>query len=94
MRRVAEIDVSGIQTSEQLHHLLSVELRLPGYYGNNWDAFDECISDPEVDLPAVVRVRGMAALARVLPRDAALFRECASQPDAIPSFEWLPQGAA
>jgi len=35
----------------------------------------------------------MTALARVLPRDAELFRRCASSPDAIPSFEWLPRGA-
>jgi len=92
VRRIAEIDVSEIQTSEQLHHLLSTELRFPGYYGNNWDAFDECISDSEVDLPALVRVRGITALSRVLPRDAELLRRCASSPDAIPSFEWLPQG--
>jgi len=49
-----QIDVSEIQTSEQLHHLLSAELGFPNYYGNNWDAFDECVADPEADLPALV----------------------------------------
>ena len=84
-----ELDVSAVQTAAQLHELLSAELSFPDYYGRNWDAFDECIRDPEIHLPDVVRVRGMRALAAVLPREAALFRECASAAEAIPTFHWL-----
>ena len=90
MGRTVEIDVSAVRTREQLHELLFVELGFPDYYGSNWDAFDECISDPEVHLPQRVRVRGMSRLEATLPREAQLFRECASQPKAIPSFEWIP----
>ncbi len=89
MGRVVEIDVAAVQTAEQLHDLLFHELRFPDYYGCNWDAFDECISDSGVDLPGRVLVRGIDALAATLPREAALFRKCASDPEAIPSFEWL-----
>jgi RNAse (barnase) inhibitor barstar len=89
MKHTVEIDVSAAQTREQLHDLLAGELNFPDYYGKNWDAFDECISDPEVNLPDRVRVRGMDVLARTLPREAALFRDCASRPEAIPRFEWL-----
>ncbi|HEX5067036.1 MAG TPA: barstar family protein [Myxococcota bacterium] len=90
MKRTVEIDVSAVRTREQLHELLFIELGLPDYYGSNWDAFDECIADPEARLPERVRVLGMSNLEAILPREARLFRECATQPKAIPSFEWIP----
>jgi RNAse (barnase) inhibitor barstar len=89
MGRVVEIDVSAVQTAEQLHNILFQELLFPDYYGNNWDAFDECISDSEIDLPERVLVRGIDALAARLPREAALFQKCTSYPEVIPAFEWL-----
>jgi RNAse (barnase) inhibitor barstar len=84
-----EIDVSGISTKEELHDILFRQLSFPDYYGCNWDAFDECIRDPDVQLPARVRVRGMGSLTERLPREAKLFRRCASDPQAIPIFEWF-----
>jgi RNAse (barnase) inhibitor barstar len=85
-----QIDVSGVRTAKELHDLLFENLRFPDYYGGNWDAFDECIRDASVDLPKTVEVAGMQNLERVLPREAALFRECTSYPEVIPRFTWTP----
>ena len=87
--RSVDIDVSSVRTAQELHDLLRSALGFPDYYGNNWDAFNECISDLAIDLPKQVRVRGMTSLSRRLPREAALFRQCGDYPEAIPSFEWL-----
>ena len=88
MGPAVDIDVSGALTKAELHELLYRKLGFPDYYGRNWDAFDECISDSDLPLPKSVTVRGMRALAAILPREAALFRKCGSQLDAIPKFDW------
>jgi RNAse (barnase) inhibitor barstar len=41
------LDLSGVTNASQLHELLASALRFPDYYGRNWDAFDECVADPE-----------------------------------------------
>ena len=73
------LDVIAIESKTQLHVLLARVLRFPDYYGMNWDAFDECMS--ELQLPAELHVHGMTELERRLPRDAARLRECLS--DAV-----------
>ena len=40
-----EIDVSGIHDEKTLHERLFTLLKLPDYYGMNWDAFDEYRKD-------------------------------------------------
>lgn len=40
----AEVPV-GIKSKAALLEALSVALRLPDYFGGNWDALDECIRD-------------------------------------------------
>jgi len=89
MGQAVQIDVSAVRTRDELHDLLFQKLNFPDYYGGNWDAFDECVRDPSLDLPTAVQVVGMRALELRLPREAALFRECATSAGAIPSFEWL-----
>ena len=41
---VAEIPL-GIVTKNDLFHEYDMQLRFPEYFGANWDAFDECMSD-------------------------------------------------
>lgn len=88
MSGTVKIDVSAVRTRKELHDLLSKELSFPDHYGGNWDAFDECIRDTGLDLPTDVQIVGMRALELRLPREAALFRVCATSVEAIPRFEW------
>jgi ribonuclease inhibitor len=76
MNQAAElvIDVGGVQTREELHELISRVLNFPGYYGKNWDAFDECIRD--FPPKANIRINGLRQLENTLPREAALMRQC------------------
>ncbi len=74
LARLVRLDVSAISTREDLHHLISTAFAFPGYYGRNWDAFDECIRD--VSTPVDIRVEGIASLEVTLPREATLLRKC------------------
>jgi RNAse (barnase) inhibitor barstar len=70
------IDVAGVSDVRALHRLLSSSFGFPDYYGENWDAFDECIRD--VQVPPTISVVGIDALARRLPREAELLVRCLS----------------
>lgn len=68
------LDVSSVQSAEELHFLLARAFGFPDYYGNNWDAFDECIRDfpPE----GAIHIVGLQGLGNALPRDAELLKLC------------------
>jgi ribonuclease inhibitor len=68
------LDVGAIDSTAALHELLFNTFSFPDYYGNNWDAFNECIRD--IPKPAVVDVSGLFALSARFPRDARLLTKC------------------
>jgi RNAse (barnase) inhibitor barstar len=68
------LDVSMIIDKETLHEYISKILNFPGYYGQNWDAFDECIRD--VELPKELLITHFEELNKQLPREANLMKEC------------------
>ncbi len=73
----ADIDVSRSETSDDLHDLLRDRLGFPGWYGGNWDAFWDCVRNPELSvMPAVLYIRGWQELSANLPHDAKLLRQC------------------
>ena len=77
--REKTIDVSGLSSPKELHALLSASLGFPNWYGHNWDAFMDCISDQQLShLPQSLRISGMSSLAAVMPREAELFQQCLS----------------
>ena len=74
MRKIS-IDVSSVRTKQELHEVLASELSFPSFYGKNWDAFWDTITGL-VEMPQVLEIRGLDALARALPKDAAQLITC------------------
>lgn len=71
------IDVGSVTTRQELHSRLAESFRFPGYYGHNWDAFDECIR--EIEIPKCLEIVGFETLLNQLPREARLFYECLTE---------------
>ncbi|MBN8693365.1 MAG: barstar family protein [Bacteroidetes bacterium] len=69
------IDLGGIKSSLDFHNKLSAELNFPSYYGKNWDAFWDMISN-SVDLPNVIRFTNCGHAKKVLPKDWLKFQQC------------------
>jgi ribonuclease inhibitor len=71
------IDVGDARTRDELHQILAEALRFPDYYGKDWDAFWDCVRDPEQsDVPRGVVIKGIAALGSTLEREVRIFQEC------------------
>ena len=72
------IDLGAVTSTEQLHLKLKDALGFPDWYGSNWDAFWDAITGL-VEMPLHLNIRGWDALARRLPREAALLQKCLAQ---------------
>jgi len=72
-----KVDVGSMSTRQELHALLFEAFRFPDYYGENWDAFDECIRD--VEIPPHVEITGLESLRVRLPREAELLKGCITE---------------
>jgi ribonuclease inhibitor len=68
------VDLNDISSREELHKRLAQIFSFPGYYGRNWDAFNDCIAG--VGLPMSVVVSGFGALQTILPREAQKLADC------------------
>jgi hypothetical protein len=80
--------VGEVASVRALHAMLAAALGFPDYYGMNWNAFDECISDPDQSaMPRVLIVKGLEALKRRFPRDAECFRQCLEDQLRTHAFE-------
>jgi RNAse (barnase) inhibitor barstar len=87
------LDMSGIIDDETLHEYLSKKLNFPGYYGYNFDAFWDCITDEEQSsMPNVLVVEGLASLKMLLPKEYEKLFACLKDyeieyPDRIVIYE-------
>lgn len=68
------VDVGSVISPQDLHRGLAELFHFPDYYGQNWDAFDECIRD--VELPPHVEIVGLQALRERLPKEAESLERC------------------
>lgn len=88
-----ELDLGTPRSTTELHVLLWSRLGFPTYYGQNWDAFWDCITDAEQSsMPRVLRLQRWDTLRKRLPRDAHILRELLQR---LPSYrpeiliEWV-----
>jgi RNAse (barnase) inhibitor barstar len=70
-----QIDLSSVETEEQLHTLLSSALSFPVFYGNNWDAFWDSITGL-VELPKNIEFMGSQRLQLALPSSYQQLHTC------------------
>lgn len=70
-----QIDLSFIDTELQLHELLCMSFSLPEFYGMNWDAFWDCISDLSA-LPAAIEFINSRRLMEKLPMQFYKLKRC------------------
>jgi len=86
--KIIEIDVTTVESAGELHRLLKQKLDFPAYYGENWDAFWDLISDPEDDgLPDEIIWIGFAALQRKLPKEAESLLSCLDEYNHQPGIK-------
>lgn len=69
------IDLSKVTTERELHELLARSLSFPSFYGLNWDAFWDSISDL-VSLPEKIVFTGSSALKDRLPSSYEQLQNC------------------
>ena len=80
MAQELNINLAHISTKQSLHELLAAVFDFPDFYGMNWDAFRDCVLDPELsNLPMSICIKGINILKQKLPQDAQIFVECLSE---------------
>jgi RNAse (barnase) inhibitor barstar len=62
------LDFSNITHWREIHQIIKKELDFPDYYGENWDAFWDCLTDMvNVDEPLNIEILGAEALEQKYP---------------------------
>jgi len=80
-RAVAPLDLDGVTDKAALMDRVAAALRLPDWFGRNWDALADSLGDPSVwPAPAAERglllvVRGWQAYAQADPREWQIAQE-------------------
>ncbi len=62
------LDFSNIQHYDEIHQIIKKELDLPPYYGENWDALWDCLTEMvDVDEPLYIEILGAEVLENKYP---------------------------
>ena len=65
------ISVGKGKTKAEVLELLANELSFPNWWGKNWDACWDCMTDPQLsDLPTHLNIIGIGPLRERLPNEA------------------------
>lgn len=72
------IDLEPIKSAQELHQVLKEKLRLPHFYGRNWDAFWDAITGLST-LPAELVLTGFNSFEYRLPKDAAILKRLVAE---------------
>jgi hypothetical protein len=81
---VATLDLDGVTDKASLMERCARDLRLPDYFGRNWDALADVLSDPglwpgDAAEGRIVVVRNWERYAEARPAEWAIAREVFSQ---------------
>ena len=71
------IDCSEINNKKELHEQFKTKLNFPEYYGMNWDAFWDCITEMN-NLPNKLIMKNWSKLKLKLPKDTKILEEIIS----------------
>jgi len=70
--RPVSVDLHGVRTAAEMHERLKSAFGFLSYYGENWDAFWDCVTESN---PEKIHIRGISWLSTNLPREAALLEK-------------------
>ena len=68
------LDFSKVNYINEVHQIIKDELDFPDYYGMNWDAFWDCLTDMVGD-PIHIELVGMERVQNKFPRHAQIMLE-------------------
>lgn len=68
------LDFSGINRIDDIHRIIKNELDFPDYYGMNWDACWDCLTDM-VGNPLHIKLIGVERVRQKFPRHAGILLE-------------------
>lgn len=70
---IVKLDLAAITTVTDLHETIERLFTFPSYYGKNWDAFYDCMSDVLYYSQVKLELKGMRYFSKRFPRDAKIF---------------------
>lgn len=71
------LDLSKAESADDIHGIIKKTFGFPEYYGSNWDAFGDCLTDL-ASAPLHIKIIGFRHMKDSFPRDAAILCEVLS----------------
>ncbi len=72
------IDFTGVKYYLQVHEIIKEALDFPHYYGKNWDAFWDCLTDMVGD-PLHIEIYGLNTMEKKFPGTSKMILECLTE---------------
>ena len=69
------LDFTNIQYYGDVHQIIKEAFDFPDYYGENWDAFWDCITDMVDEEKFNIQILGYGTLKNKYPEDAKIMTE-------------------
>lgn len=69
------VDFSDVKYYPEMHRVIKECLHFPWYYGENWDAFWDCITDM-ITIDVHIKIIGLEVLTERFPGEDEMLLEC------------------